>query len=160
MNNTLEEALALTTGPLSRLALRYSFIMRDLVIKSKEPGFTDAGWAPLAELVATDEFERIGCFREKLSWDQYDGLLTMWGKATIWDFTVLNTTEGDGYAIVELEEYATYPDRTETYNSLTIHEFNAASKLSRLKLYLSQAQPASAVPSPRWDLTETAAATV
>lgn len=152
MNNSLEEALALAKGPLSRLALEYSFVMRDLVDKSKTPSFDETGWAPLAELVAVEEFERIGCFRERINWAQYDVLLTMWGKATVWDFTVLGTTEGEDHAIVELEEYAAYPDHTETYNSLTVYEFNAARKLKRLKLYLSKAEPPRTAPSPTWDL--------
>ncbi len=81
MRSTLEDALPLARGPFSRLALRYSYIMRDLVVEAKRSGFTAADWAPLAELVATDVFERIGNFREKVRWDQYDDLLTMWGKA-------------------------------------------------------------------------------
>lgn len=160
MKLTLKEALPLAKGPLSRLALEYCFTMRDLVAQSKQPGFTDNGWAALAALVDGAEFERIGCFREKFCWEKYAGHLTIWGKATAWDFKVLNTLEGDDYAVIELEECATYPHRTERYNSLSVFEFNAARKLSRLKLYLSRAKPPGAKPSPRWDVSDAAVATV
>jgi hypothetical protein len=149
MNNTLEEALIFAKGPYSRLALRYSFVMRDLVVKAKEPGFSATDWAPLAALVATDEFERIGNFRERVNWEQYDYLLTMWGRATVWDFTVRRVTEGDRYAILELEESATYPGRQETYASVSTYDFNAANKLRHLEIYLSKAEPPGSAQS--WD---------
>jgi hypothetical protein len=159
MSNTLDEALVLAKGPLSRLVLYYSFTMRDLVIKAKDPGFTAAGWAPLAKFVATDAFERIGNFKERVSWSQYSDLLTMWGKATEWDFTVRRVTEGDGYAILELEEYAKYPDRTETYNSVSVYEFNTAHKLRHLEIYLSKAEPLDSSQSHQWHLEEVSAKT-
>jgi hypothetical protein len=157
MSQTFEEALVLAKGPYSRLALKYSFVMRDLVVKCKEPGFTAADWAPLAELVETQEFERIGNFREQVTWDQYNDLLTMWGKSTKWDFVVRRVTEGDRYAIVELEEYATYPARRDTYSSVSTYEFNTANKLRHLEIYLSKAEPPGSAQSHHWDWQEVSA---
>jgi hypothetical protein len=157
MNNTLEKALKLAKGPYSELALRYSFLMRDLVEKCKQPGFTPADWAPLARMVATQEFERIGNFREKVRWDQYDDLLTGWGKSTVWDFDVWRCTEGDHYAVIEMEEHATYPDRKDIYTSVSIHEYNADNKLRKLSIYLSKAEPLSSSNSHQWHLEEVAA---
>ena len=42
----------------------------------------DADWAPLAEFVAVDEFERIGTFCEMQNWEQYTEMLTQWASAT------------------------------------------------------------------------------
>src|SRR5688572_174365 len=126
MSMTLEQALPMAKGPCSRLALQYSFVMRGIVVQAEQPGFTNAGWAPLAALVATDEFVRVGNFRERVTWGQYEEQLTMWAKATEWDFIVRRVTEGDGYAILELAENAKYPDREEPYNSVSVYEFNAA----------------------------------
>jgi hypothetical protein len=147
----LEEALPLASGPLSRLALEYSFCMRDLVAKAKAAEFTSADWAPLAAFVATDTFDRIGNFRERVDWSQYVDLLTMWGKATEWDFTVRRVTEGDGYAILELEEYARYPDRSETYTSVSTYDFNAERKLRHLEIYLARAEALAAAQIHSWD---------
>jgi hypothetical protein len=152
------EDLAKCKGPLSRLTLEYSYIMKDLVKQAKNPAFTPADWAPLAELVAVDEWERTGNFRETIRWDQYDDLLTIWARNTVWDFTVRRVTEGDGYAILELEERAGYPDRDETYCSVSVYEFNAANKLRHLEIYLSKAEPESSSMSHQWDLTEVEAA--
>lgn len=65
MARKLDQALALAKGPHSRLALQYSFVMKELVVQAKQPGFISTDWAPLAALVATDAFERIGNFRER-----------------------------------------------------------------------------------------------
>jgi hypothetical protein len=145
------EAARLSVGPLSRVALKWSFVMRERVARAKEPGFTLADWAPIVDLVATDEFMRVGNFRERVDWDQYVPLVTAWAKDTVWDFTPLRYTEGNGYAIQELEEYARYPDREEICNSVSIYEFNAAGKIIGLGIYLSKAEPLDAAQANCWD---------
>jgi hypothetical protein len=146
------EALAKAHGPNSRRALEYSYVMKGLVEQAKQPGFTAEDWAPLAALVATDVFERIGNFKEKVTWDQYDDLLTTWGKATVWDFTVRRVTEGTNYCVLELLERATYPDRYEEYNSASFYEFDAAGKLRHLDIYLQFAEATSTSQAHAWDL--------
>ena len=49
---------------LSRKVLEYSQIMKRLVDSARQPGFSVESWAPLVELVAIDEFERVGNFKE------------------------------------------------------------------------------------------------
>jgi hypothetical protein len=157
MSEVPKEVAAMAKGPCSQIALEYSYVMKRLVAESKRPEFTPADWAPLAELVATDEFVRTGNFREEVRWDQYSNLLTGWGKNTDWDFTVLKVTEGDGYAIVEMEERAQYSDRYEVYCSLSVHEYNEDRKLKNLRIYLSKAEPLSSAQSHAWYLDEVAA---
>lgn len=146
------EALAKAHGPNSRRALQYSYVMKGLVEQAKNPGFTAEDWGPLAALVATDAFERIGNFKEKVTWDQYDDLLTMWGKSTVWDFTVRRVTEGTDYCVLELAERATYPDRYEEYNSVSVYEFDALGKLRHLDVYLQLAENTNASQAHAWDL--------
>lgn len=157
MTTTLEEALAMASGPWSRLAVQYSCVMRDLVAQAKQPGFTAADWTPLAEFVAVDEFVRIGNFLEKVSWDQYDDLLTMWGKSTEWDFTVRRVTEGDRYAILELAEVAKYASHSEAYDSVSIYDFNEAGKIKRLRIYLARAEPLESAQVNSWNWEEVSA---
>ena len=157
MGQSLQDALKLAKGPCSRQALRYSYVMKGVVERAKEPGYTKDDWAALAELVATDDFERVGNFREKVAWDQYLGLLDMWGRSTVWDFRVRRVTEGDGYALLELEEHAVYPDREETYCSVSVYEFDAAGKLVHLEIYLSKEEALGAAQSHRWDWEEVSA---
>jgi hypothetical protein len=152
MTQVPAEALAKAHGPNSRRALEYSYVMKGLVERSKDPAFTPADWAPLAALVATDVFERIGNFKEKVTWDQYDDLLTVWGKSTVWDFTVRRVTEGPDYCVLELYERATYPDRYEEYNSVSVYEFDAAGKLRHLDVYLQMAENTANSQAHVWDL--------
>ena len=149
--------LAKASGPHSRRALEYSYVMKGLVEKAKDPAFTSADWAPLAALVDTENFERIGNFKEKVNWEQYDDLLTMWGKATVWDFDVRRVTEGDGYCILELAEHATYPDRHDDYNSVSVYQFNDAGKLVHLDIYLQLAQRIDEAQAHSWDWQEVSA---
>jgi hypothetical protein len=148
------DVMAMAKGPHCRTAFEYSYIMKDLVKQAKQPGFTAADWAPLAELVDTKNFARTGNFREQVVWEQYDDLLTAWGRDTDWDFTILGATEGDGYAIIEMEERAQYPDRYEVYCSVSVHQYNAENKLENLRIYLSKAEPLASAHSHAWKLDE------
>ena len=65
-------------GPLTRKVLGFEQTMKKLVPTIKAP----ADWAPLAEIVAVDEFERVGCFLEVQNWQQYTEMLTKWASAT------------------------------------------------------------------------------
>ena len=90
-----ELALAKAHGPNSRRVLEYSYTMKGILDDAKKPGFQDEQWGPLAELVNTDKFERVGNFLEVVHWDdQYVPLLSAWAKATDWNFTIRRLTEG------------------------------------------------------------------
>ena len=53
----------------SRTVLDYAMVTKRLVDEAKRPGFSAGSWAPLAELVAVDEFTRVGPFKEVMNWD-------------------------------------------------------------------------------------------
>lgn len=65
----LDEVVGEYAG-LSRKVLEYSQIMKRLVDRAKQPGFTEQSWAPLGELVAGDDFERVGNFKEVRNWHE------------------------------------------------------------------------------------------
>ena len=67
-----------TSSQLSAKVLEYDRIVSRLVPAAKLPGFTHDDWAPLAELIAVDEFERIGILREAMTWQQYRDFLSKW----------------------------------------------------------------------------------
>jgi hypothetical protein len=58
VSREVSEVVGNYTG-LSRKVLEYSLIMKRLV-DQKHPDFSESSWAPLAELVAVEEFERVG----------------------------------------------------------------------------------------------------
>jgi hypothetical protein len=121
---------------LSRKVLEYSLIMKRLVDAAKEPGFSEKSWAPLAELVAVDEFERVGNFLEVMSWRDYVAFLTRWAKGSEWECSFKRISESDGVVFLELEERSRVGEHKSVINSASIYEFNSAGKLRHLDIYL------------------------
>jgi hypothetical protein len=126
---------------LSRKVLDYTQLMKRMVDGAKQPGFTKDSWAPLQELIATDEFERIGNFKEVMSWQDYVNFLTGWAMSSEWECSFKRVTEQGNLVFLELEERSRIGDFSSTVNSATIYEFNAAGKLRHLDVFLQMALP-------------------
>ena len=136
------EALGDYTG-LSRKVLEYSLIMKRLVDSAKQPGFSVQSWAPLAELVAVDEFERVGNFKEVMNWHDYINFLTKWAISSDWECSFKRITERPDVVFLELEERSKAGDYRSVVNSVSIYEFNGASNIRHLDIYLQMALPES-----------------
>ncbi|MGB8364689.1 MAG: hypothetical protein ACLQUZ_01060 [Rhizomicrobium sp.] len=126
---------------LSRTVLEYSRIMKRLVDEAKQPGFSVASWAPLAELVAVDEFERVGNFKEVMSWQRYVEFLTKWAMSSEWECSFKRITEKPGLVLLELEERSKTGAFSSVVNSMSVYEFNEAGKLRHLDIYLQMEMP-------------------
>lgn len=130
---------------LSRTVLGYSLLMKRLVDRAKEPGFSAASWAPIAELVAVDDFERVGNFKEVMRWPEYVDFLTGWAPAASWACSFKRITEQDGLVFLELEERSEMGEFSSTVNSLSVYEFDDAGKICHLDIYLQMALPGAAI---------------
>lgn len=120
----------------ARKVLDYSLIMKRMVDQAKQPGFSVESWAPLAEMVAVDEFERVGNFKEVMTWPQYVAFLTRWAMGSEWEGSFKRVTEHDGVVWLELEERSRVGDHASVVNSVSVYEFNAAGKIRHLDIYL------------------------
>jgi hypothetical protein len=122
-------------GPLTGTVLAYVRTMEELVPTVAAP--TD--WAPLAEFVAVDEFERVGPFLEVQDWQQYTAMLTQWASAIAgFETTVRRLSELPGLVYYEVEERHHAGDRVTVVNSLTVFAFDAAGRIRHLDVYLQQ----------------------
>lgn len=121
---------------LARKVLDYVLVMKRLVDEAKRPGFSDASWAPLADVVAVDEFERVGNFLEVMRWSDYVSFLTKWAQSSTWECSFKRITEKQGVVFLELEERSKTGPHSSTVNSLSVYEFNQAGKLRHLDIYL------------------------
>jgi hypothetical protein len=125
---------------LSRKVLQYCERFRMLVGKIKQPGFSEADWAPVEELVDVDRFRRQGVFltsrAEVSNWQQYKKLITEYGGVTSWEGTLRRITEVPGLVFLELEERNSRDGVTDVSNTVTIYEFDAAGKLCKLDVYV------------------------
>jgi hypothetical protein len=122
-------------GPLTRTILDYEGTIRRLVPTIKGP----ADWAPLAEFVAVDEFERVGTFLEVQTWQQYTDMLTQWASATdSFETTVRRVSELDGLVYFEIEERHFRGGHVHVVNSMTVFAFDEGGKIRHLDVYLQQ----------------------
>lgn len=121
------------TGPLTRKVLDYAQTVRRLVSAPEAP--TD--WAPLAEFVAVDEFERVGTFLEVQNWQQYTEMLTQWASAAdAFETSVRRISELARLVYYEIEERHTRGDEVHVVNSLTVFEFDEDGKIVHMNVYL------------------------
>jgi hypothetical protein len=138
---SIAEPSVTTDRPLSQAVLDYRETVMRLVKEAKQPGFTVDSWAPLARLIAVDEFERVGNFKERMNWPQYAAFLTEWASSAEYDSTVRRISEVPGLVFLELEERGTSSGHSYVINSVTVYEFNDAGKIRHLDVYL-QSEPA------------------
>jgi hypothetical protein len=122
-------------GPLTRTVLDYTQTIERLVPVVRGP----SDWAPLADFVAVNDFERVGTFLEVQDWQQYLEMLTQWASSTTrFETTVRRTSELPGLVYLEIEERHVRGDATHAVNSLTVFEFKEAGKICHLDVYLQQ----------------------
>jgi hypothetical protein len=125
-------------GELSAKVLDFERIVKETVIKAKEPGFRPEDWAPLAELVAIDEFVRVGCWLEVMNWSEYTEFLTKWASQTAFETKRRRISELPGLVFLELQETNTTESQSTVVNSLSVYEFNDAAKIRHLDIYLQR----------------------
>lgn len=122
-------------GPLTRKVLAYDQTIRTLLPTVETP----ADWAPLAEHVAVDEFERIGTFLEVQDWQQYTEMLTGWASASDgFETTLRRIAELGSRVYYEIEERHFRGDHVTVVNSMTVFEFDDAGRIRHLAVYLQQ----------------------
>ena len=130
---------------LSRKVLEYSQIMKRLVDSARQPGFSVESWAPLVELVAIDEFERVGNFKEVMNWQDYVNFLTNWAMSSEWECSFKRVTEVGNVVFLELEERSRMGDYSSVVNSVSVYDFNSAGKIRHIDIYLQMELPGSEV---------------
>jgi hypothetical protein len=136
----LAEVITAHTGH-SRTVLQYAATTGRLVTEAKTPGFTETGWAPLADLVDTENFLRVGAFKEEMDWAGYTAFLTGWATTSDWECTFKRITEHGDLVFLELEERSVVGDFRSVVNSLSVYEFSDDGRIRRLDLYLQMPLP-------------------
>lgn len=75
---------------LSRTVLEYTLEMKRIVDSAKAPGFDATSWEPLARLLATDDFVRVGPFKDEMTWPDYVTFLTSWAPHRHWELSLIH----------------------------------------------------------------------
>lgn len=136
----VEDVVDAHTGH-ARTVLEYTLVMKGIVDRAKEPGFGADDWAPLAELVAVDDFDRVGNFKERMDWDEYVAFLTAWAPARHWECSFKRITEVGDLVFLELEERSGSGPDAPSVNSLSVYEMDAAGRIRHIDIYLQMAMP-------------------
>jgi hypothetical protein len=123
-------------GELTAKVLEYDRIISHTVPMAKRPGFSKADWAPLAELVAVEEFERVGILRETMTWPEYVDFLTQWAGTKAFWTRLRRISEMPPLVYLEVEEHHLSDDTETIINSMSVFEFNEPGKIRHLDVYL------------------------
>ncbi len=107
-----------------------------LLDEAKQPGFEDTGWAPLAELVATQEFERVGIWREVMNWQEFVSFQTQFARRKGLETRVLRITEAASKVFYEIEERHITDSKVNVVNSMNVFDFNEDGKIRRMDIYI------------------------
>lgn len=126
---------------LSRRALEYGLLQKRIMDRAKGPGYLPDEWHQLRELVDVENFERVGNFKEVMTYDSMIEFLQKWCLDSHWEGSFKRVTEHDNVAILELEERVTYQSATNVVNSVTVYEFNPDGKLRHLDVNLQMQPP-------------------
>jgi hypothetical protein len=123
-------------GPLSEKVFKYAEIVKDAVARAKQPGYSRDDWAPLTEMIAVDEFERTGIWREEMTWEAYLDFMVPWAESKDFDTRLRRITEVGNFVFFEIEEHHIKGGDVTIVNSMNVYEFNDDGKIRHLDVYL------------------------
>jgi hypothetical protein len=123
-------------GPLSGRVLEYEKIVKDMVARAKQPGYRRDDWAPLTDMIDVDEFERIGIYREKMTWAEYLDFMVPWAESKDFDTRLRRITEAGNLVFFEIEEHHIRDGGVTIVNSMNVFEFNDEGRIRHLDVYL------------------------
>ncbi len=129
---------------LSRKALEYGMCQMRIAERAKGPDYSEDEWDALDEFVDKESFQRIGNFKEVMTYDDMKGFLKLWCLSSSWEGAFKRIHEHDNVVYLELEERNTYNGETTIVNSVSVYEFNPQGKLRHLDVYLQMEPPAVA----------------
>ena len=135
-----EDVISKDVGGLTAKVQEYERVLKQVAATAQKPGFGRADWAPLAELVAVDEFERVGIWRNTMKWPEYVDMLTEFTKANAFESSGQRIAEAGGRVFFDREERHIEGDTVHVVNAMSVYEFDAGGKVRHLDVYI-QGQP-------------------
>lgn len=135
------DAVRETYSGRSQIVLDYSKIIKDLTDRASIDADPQGYWAPLARLVDTAAFVRVGNFKEVMNWAEYTAFLTAWAPHAQWECSFKRISEVGDVVFLELEERTTISGVSNAVNSLSVYEFTADDKIAHIDIYLQMPMP-------------------
>ena len=92
-------------------------------------------------LIDTENFVRIGPFKEVMNWAEYAEFLTNWARSSSWDCSYQRLTEAAELVLLELEEFSEIGDFRSVVNTASVYEFSTENKIRYIAVYLQMQLP-------------------
>jgi hypothetical protein len=134
-------------GSRSDKVLEYERIVKKLSARAKQPGYSRDDWDELTALIAVDEFERVGIYRESMTWSEYLDFMVPWAQSKDFDTRHRRITEAGDLVFFEIEEHHVREGRDTIVNSMNVYRFDDEGRICHLDVYL-QGQLGSAAFKP------------
>ena len=126
----------MTVGPLTKKVLEFTGLIERTVGTTGDATVTEAAWKPLDALVATEAFERIGIWREVMTWQDYVDFLSAFASAKGFESVARRITETSNMVFYEIEEHHFQDDNVNIVNSMNVFEFDDQGKICHLDVYI------------------------
>jgi hypothetical protein len=121
---------------LSAKVLEYERIVKKLSARAKQPGYSRDDWAELTAMIAVDAFERVGIYRERMSWAEYLDFMVPWAQSKDFDTRLRRITEAGNLVFFEIEEHHIRDGQATIVNSMNVYEFDGEGQICHLDVYL------------------------
>lgn len=119
-----------------RTAIEWGLFQKRLMDRSKDAAdYSPEEWVGLKQYAA-DDFQRIGNFKEVMSFSDMIGFLQAWSPTIHWEGSFKRVSEHDNVVFLELEERVGTGAEQNAVNSVSVYEFDAAGKIRHLDIYL------------------------
>lgn len=125
---------------LINIVRRWADIYEDVCKRAQHTEITAADFDPIAELIATDEFTRIGIYKDEADWPLCLEKYLQFAGTSLWSGKLRHINTVGNIVFQELEETITRPQGENVIYTMSVYEFDESEKVRQLRIYLQQAQ--------------------
>lgn len=125
---------------LIKIVRHWADLYKEICIVSQERAITPADFDPIANLIATDVFTRIGVFKDEADWPLCLEKYVQFAGTSLWNGELRFINAVGNIVFQELEETITRPRGENVIYTMSVFEFNDDDKVTALRVYMQQAQ--------------------
>ena len=125
---------------LIKIVRHWADIYEGICKRSPHTKITAADFDPITALVATDDFLRIGVFKDEADWPLCLAKYVQFAGTSLWSGKLRYINSVETSVFQELEETITRPHGKNVIYTMSVFEFNDDDKVRALRVYMQQAQ--------------------
>jgi hypothetical protein len=125
---------------LIKIVRDWADIYEGICRRSQHARITAADFDPISRLVATDDFLRIGVFKDEADWPLCVEKYVRNASTSLWSGTLRHINTVGNFVFQELEETITRAHGRNVIYTMSVFEFNDDDKVRALRVYMQQSQ--------------------